>query len=73
MKNWLQIAFQRHIYQRALKTSLFIGTLLAIINQAGHIIDYGFTLEICIKVILTYMVPYCVSTYASVETIRDSQ
>ncbi len=73
MKSWFEIAFQSRVYKRALKTSLLIGTLLALINQSSQIIDHGFMPEICIKILLTYMVPYCVSTYASVEAIRDSQ
>ncbi len=73
MESWFQIALRPGVYRRALKTSLFVGTLLVIINQAGQIFDHGLMPEICIKIILTYMVPYCVSTYASVEAIRDSQ
>ena len=73
MKSWFQIAFQPRVYKRAMKTSLLVGTLLTIINQSSQIIDHGFLPEICIKIFLTYMVPYCVSTYASVEAIRDSQ
>lgn len=72
MNSWFQIALQSRVYKRALKTSLFVGTLLVIINQSGQIIDHGFSSEIFIKIILTYLVPYCVSTYASVEAIRDA-
>ena len=73
MKSWFQIALQTGVYKRALKTSVFVGTLLVIINQGGDILDYGFLPETCLKIFLTYLIPYCVSTYASIGVIRDSQ
>lgn len=72
MNIWFQIALKRGVSVRAIKTSVYVGTLLVIINQGSLIIRQGFTPEICVKILLTYILPYCVSTCASVGAIRKS-
>ncbi|MEM6904559.1 MAG: nitrate/nitrite transporter NrtS [Pseudomonadota bacterium] len=59
------------IARRSLKVSLVVGTILVLINQgdrllAGHAPDW-------VKLILTYAVPYLVSTYAAVTALRDRE
>jgi len=44
---------------------MIVGTLLLIINQ-GDVMLGGAAPDL-VKTILTYLVPYCVSTYASVS------
>ena len=51
--------------RRSLVVALIVGTILNLINQgdamwAGMPIDIG-------KLLLTYLVPYCVSTYGAVS------
>ncbi len=61
-----EIAFERNILKRALYVAFVVGTLLNIINQGAHFIQmHWFQLD-HLKLFLTYLVPYLVSTYSSV-------
>jgi hypothetical protein len=66
MNNWLEIARRRDIVQRSLKVASIVGTILALINYWDRLIPYSLDYNAWIKIALTYCVPYCVSTYASV-------
>lgn len=67
----LSLAFSRGTRVRALKLAAVVGTILLLINQW----------EACLgeapiqwaKAILTYMVPYLVSTYTSVSKDYESR
>lgn len=50
---------------------LVVGTVLNAINQGNEII-YGLEVN-WFKVLLTYAVPYLVSTYASVKTVMAAE
>lgn len=71
MKQWLSIALRRDIVARARKVSLLVGTLLVAINQGDLLLNGAFSIAILAKILLTYFIPYAVSTYASVEAIRQ--
>lgn len=67
-EGWWFLATRRSVVVRALKVCGLVGTLLVIINQGDNIlvgdpIDFG-------KLILTYFVPYGVSTYSAVAALR---
>lgn len=70
MRAWLAIALQRSIRQRALKVATFVGSILVIINQGDVLLSGTATPKTWIQIILTFLVPYCVSTFASVQAIR---
>lgn len=72
MKEWLMIAIQRDIVLRGLKVAAIVGTILVAINQ-GDLILYGqLDTSAAWKILLTYLVPYCVATYGGVSAIRAS-
>ena len=56
--------------RRAVKVSLVIGTLLTLINQ-GDLIFAG-TVPAIWKMMLTYLVPYGVSSYSTAALLRDT-
>lgn len=56
---------------RAGKTALLVGTLLVAINQGDALVAGAFNLALAAKALLTYLVPYCVSTWSSVGALRD--
>jgi hypothetical protein len=65
------IAIRRDVVVRALKTAALIGTVLIAINHfdallAGEVDAVGVA-----KMLLTILVPYSVSTYASVRGIQS--
>ena len=66
MKRWLSIAARRDIVTSSLKVCAVVGTVLVMINYSGRILAGDLTDIDYFKMLLTYCVPYCVSTYASV-------
>lgn len=68
--SWLATATHPDIVRRSLKVGLVVGTILAAINHGDRIIAMNLDLASGCKIILTYLVPYCVSTWASVQTAR---
>ena len=69
-KSWWEIASQREVVKRSLKTSLIVGSLLAMINHGDALLALNMPLDRVIKMALTYIVPYLVSTSASIGAIR---
>jgi hypothetical protein len=51
--------------KRSLIVALIVGTILNLINQ-GDALVAGMPLDV-VKLLLTYLVPYCVSTYGAVS------
>ena len=50
---------------RAIRVSLLVGTLLALINHFDAILSLHLTFEDILKILLTYLVPFGVSAYSS--------
>ena len=71
MKEWLSIAARRDIVTRAVKVGAIVGTILVLINQGNLLLEGELTAQLLAKILLTYCVPYSVSTYASVEAVRN--
>lgn len=70
------IAFSRLLVSslavhRALKVSAIVGTLLILINQ-GDMILAG-SMPPLWKILLTYLVPYGVSSYSTAALLYDTQ
>ena len=71
MTAWLEIATERSVCTRAAKTAMVVGSLLVVINHGDALIILDIGVKALIQICLTYLVPYAVSTYASVEAIRS--
>jgi len=69
---WLTLAASSSVILRSLKVAMVVGTILVFINHADVIFNGELTVSHLIKIILTYCVPYCVSTYASVDSMLNS-
>lgn len=54
---------------RSIKVGLLVGTILVLINYTDGIIAAELTTTDYFKMVLTYFVPYCVSTYATVRAL----
>jgi hypothetical protein len=59
------------VVRRALRVSLAVGTVLVAINHGDAMLAGTLTATAWLKILLTYAVPYCVSTYAHVGALRD--
>jgi hypothetical protein len=73
MGKWLTIASRRDVVIRSIKVAMVVGTILTMINHSDTILAFGINSQIMIKIMLTYCVPYCVSTYSSVGALMAQQ
>jgi hypothetical protein len=71
MKEWFQLAFRFSVIKRALKYALVVGFILIAINQGDAILGGRVTWGRLLKMLLTVMVPYVVSTLSSVGTLLE--
>lgn len=67
----LELCTRPAVMRRAASIALVVGTLLAIINHGDRLLSGEITTEVVTKILLTYLVPYSVSTYSAVLTIRE--
>jgi hypothetical protein len=58
-------AISDRVPRRSLLVALVVGTILNLINQGDALVS-GAALDTT-KLLLTYLVPYCVSTYGAVS------
>jgi hypothetical protein len=73
MKAWLAVALEASVRKRALKVAFIVGSILAVINHGDVVLSGQATATVWIKIVLTFLVPYCVATFASVQAIRQKQ
>lgn len=70
---WFKIAFSRKVVLRALKTAAIVGTALMLINHGDALLRGQLSGDRVFRILLTYLVPYLVSTTSSVSAIRDME
>jgi hypothetical protein len=73
LRKWLILAAHPATVRRARLTSLIVGTLLVAINHGSAIIAGQVTRERIFQILLTYAVPYLVSTTSSIMTRNEMQ
>ena len=65
MRLFLKYATTRATLRRSVKVAALVGTILAIINHYDMLLSGNFTTRRCIQIIVTYFVPFSVSTASS--------
>lgn len=73
MLQWLRIAADRSVVVRAFKVTLVVGSILVAINHGDTVVRGDVDIERALRIVLTVCVPYCVSTYSSVEALREQR
>ena len=68
---FMAIATSRSVVERSARIALVVGTVLAVINHTDTILSGETTYRTIVKIAVTYLVPYCVSTYSSVGAVRE--
>jgi hypothetical protein len=58
------------LVRRAALTALVVGSILTAINQLDVLVGGGLTPRTALKVALTYLVPYCVTTWGAIGNAR---
>lgn len=70
-KEWFQVAFRRSIVLRGLKYAAVVGSILIIINHGNAIVEGTVDSTRLLQMVLTLLVPYCVSTASSVGAVME--
>lgn len=71
MSDWLTIAFRRDVVRRALICAAIVGVILIAINHGDAIIRGDIATARVLRMCLTVVVPYVVSTVSSVGALRQ--
>ena len=66
MREWLSVACERGIVLRACKYAVVVGAVLITINHGDALLAGELNLRRLLKMALTVLVPYVVSTLSSV-------
>ena len=66
------LATSKPVVKRAARIALVVGTILAVINHGDRMLFGGFSFVALLKILLSYCVPYSVSTYSSVLAVREN-
>lgn len=69
-ESFLRLALRADVVRRALKFCAVVGTVLITINHVPALVRGDITLGRITQILLTYCVPYAVTTLASVQAIR---
>lgn len=72
-RTWLQVAALKPIRKRAFRVAIIVGIILMSINHGDKLLAGTLTNTDIFKIILTFFVPYSVSTYSSVLTYLEEQ
>jgi hypothetical protein len=70
---WLALALSRGVVRRALAMAAIVGALLIAINHGDALLRGDVSRERALRMALTLLVPYCVSTVSSVGAMRALQ
>lgn len=73
MKEWLNLSLEPSVVKRSLRVALVVGAILIAINYWDVILNGKITTTSVLKMALTVLVPYFVSTFASVGALRESR
>jgi hypothetical protein len=71
MKEWLRIAASASVRRRALRVAGVVGAILLAINHGDAILHGDVPPVRLLRMALTLIVPYLVSTFSSVGAIRE--
>ena len=69
----LPIFFSKPVAVRAAKVAIIVGVILAFINHGGVILSGDITTECWVKMLLTCLVPYSVSSITATMNIMEQK
>ncbi len=70
VREWLLLASRWSVMRRALMAGMLVGSVQILINHGDALLAGELTSRRVVKMILTSLVPYMVSTFSSVGAIR---
>ncbi len=72
MREWVELATSRPVVRRALAYAVIVGAVLIAINHGDAILRGEISQARVLKMALTILVPYTVSTLSSVQALRGA-
>ncbi len=69
----MSIAMRPDVVKRSRRVAILVGTILITINYFDRVLAGSLMSIDYIKMAMTYCVPFCVSTHASVSAIVEQQ
>jgi len=73
IRRFLHHWFRRETVTRALKVAGVVGPILTTINQYDVLLRLDFSPRLFAKILLTFLVPYSVSSFSSARAYMDSE
>ena len=73
VKGFFSHFFDKRSVRRALKVALVVGPVLAFINHFDLCLGSDITTERIVKIVVTFIVPFCVSGYSSATTMMEDE
>ena len=70
---WLELATSASVVRRAVRVAIVVGAVLVAINHGDAILRGDLGYGRVLRILLTVLVPYCVSTYSSVGAMRTAE
>ncbi|MEQ8899745.1 MAG: nitrate/nitrite transporter NrtS [Roseovarius sp.] len=67
-----RVAFSKPVAKRAIRVAMIVGVILAVINHGDSLWQRDIDASSAMKIMLTFCVPYLVSSYSSVIAVRES-
>ena len=71
--SFIDLATTAQVIKTAFRISLIVGSILALINHGEGIVNLTLSTHNIIQILLTYLVPYGVSTYSGVKALQAQQ
>jgi hypothetical protein len=73
MREWLQLATDRSVVIRGLAFSAIVGTVLVVVNHGDALMNGDISAARLMKIAITMLIPYCVSTVSSVGAMQTAR
>jgi hypothetical protein len=73
VRRFLHYWFIKETVLRACKVAAIVGPILTMINQYDVLLHGNLSLHLFMKILLTFMVPYSVSSFSSARAYMDRE
>ena len=73
MSDWMRRAFAGPVVRRGLRYAVIVGAILITINHGDAIVRGDLPPSRILRMVLTVLVPYVVSTLSSIEAQRQAE
>jgi hypothetical protein len=73
MRKLFHYWFRRETVVRAVKVAAIVGPILTVINQGDVLLSGEYSPRVFLKIILTFLVPYGVSSFSSALTYIERE